>query len=88
MDCLIQFQKDAAKLCIPEDELSTVNADLNAAIKEANKEEPNPSKIKGRFQNAIDTLKEVGDTFEKVYKWEWTGKILKILGKLGLLVML
>jgi hypothetical protein len=88
LDCLIQFQKEAAKLGIPEEELSTVNGDLNAAIKEAKKEEPDTSKIKSRFESAIDTVKEVGDTIEKVSKWEWTGKILKILGKLGLSILL
>lgn len=88
LDCLRQFQKEIAKLGIPEDELSTLNGDLNAAIKEAKKEEPDHSKIKGRFESAIDTVKEVGDTIEKVSKWEWTGKILKILEKLGLPVML
>lgn len=88
LDCLIQFQKEAAKLGIPEDELGTVNGDLNAAIKEAKKEEPDTSKIKSRFESAIDTVKEVGDTIEKVSKWEWTGKILKILGKLSLSVIL
>ena len=88
LKCLIQFQKEATKLGIPEDELSTVNGDLNAAIKEAKKEEPDTSKIKSRFESAIDTVKEVGDTIEKVSKWEWTGKILKILGKLGLAIML
>jgi hypothetical protein len=68
LDCLIQFQKEAAKLGIPEDELGTVNGDLNAAIKEAKKEEPDTSKIKSRFESAIDTVKEVGDTIEKVSK--------------------
>ncbi len=88
LDCLIQFQKEVTKLGIPEEELSTVNGDLNAAIKEAKKEEPDTTKIKSRFESAIDTVKEVGDTIEKVSKWEWTGKILKILGKLGLTIML
>jgi hypothetical protein len=88
LDCLIQFQKEATKLDIPEEELSTVNGDLNAAIKEAKKEEPDTSKIKSRFESAIDTVKEVGDTIEMVAKWEWTGKIIKILGKLGLSVIL
>ncbi len=88
LDCLIQFQKEAAKIGIPEDDLSTVNGDLNAAIKEAKKEEPDTFRIKSRFGSAIDTIKEVGDTIEKVSKWEWTGKILKILGKLGLSIIL
>ncbi len=88
LDYLIQFQKEAAKIGIPEDDLSTVNGDLNAAIKEAKKEEPDTSRIKSRFESAIDTIKEAGDTIEKISKWEWTGKILKILGKLGLSIML
>lgn len=54
-----------SKLGIPEDDMTTVNGDLNAAIKEAKKEEPDTSKIKNRFQNTIDTMKEVGDTIEK-----------------------
>ncbi len=88
LDCLIQFQKETVKLGIPEDDMAIVNGDLNAAIKEAKKEEPDTSKIKNRFQNTIDTMKEVGDTIEKASKWEWTGKILKILGKLGLSIVL
>ncbi len=88
LESLRQFQKETAKLGIPEAELSTVNGDLNAAIKEAEKEKPDLSKIKGRFEGALDTIKEVGDTIEKVSKWEWTGKIMKILGKLGLSIML
>jgi hypothetical protein len=87
-DSLVQFQKEAAKLGIPEDELSTINGDLNAAIKEAEKEKPDPSKIKSRFEGALDTIKEVGDTIEKVSKWEWTGKVIKVLGKLGLAILL
>ena len=88
LESLIQFQKETAKLGIPEGELSTVNGDLNAAIKEAEKEKPDHSKIKGRFEGALDTIKEVGDTIEKVSKWEWTGMIIKVLGKLGLTIML
>lgn len=88
LECLMQFQKEATKLGIPEEELSTVKGDLNAAIKEAKKEEPDISKIKSRFESAIDTVKEVGDTIDRVSKWEWTGKIVKLLGKLGLSVML
>ncbi len=68
LDCLIQFQKEAIKLGIPEDELSTVNGDLKAAIKEAEKEKPDPSKIKSRFEGALDTdiitcmaLREAGE---------------------------
>lgn len=88
LDSLLEFQKEITGLGIPEDDLSTVNGDLNAAIKEAKKEEPNASRIKKRFEGAVETIKDAGDFIEKVSKWEWTGKILKILGKLGLTIML
>jgi len=88
LDSLVEFQKEISKLGLPADDLSTVNGDLNAAIKEAKKEEPDTSKVKSRFEGAIEAIKEVGDTIEKVSKWEWTGKIIKILGKLGLSILL
>lgn len=88
LESLRLFQKEAAKLGIPDADLSTVNGDINAAIKEAEKEKPDPSKIKGRFEGALDTIKEVGDTIETVSKWEWTGKVITILGKLGLSILL
>ncbi len=88
LDSLLGFQKEVAKLDLPADDMSTVNGDVTAAIKEAKKEEPDVSKIKNRFESAVDTMKEVGDTIEKVSKWEWTGKILKILGKIGLSIVL
>lgn len=87
-DSLVQFQKEIAKLNFPADTMATVNGDVTAAIKEAEKEKPDPSKIKSRFEGAIDTIKEVGDSIEKVSKWEWTGKVIKILGKLGLSILL
>lgn len=87
-DNLVQFQKEIARLNLPADTMATVNGDVTAAIKEAEKEKPNPSKIKSRFEGALDTMKEVGDTVEKVSQWEWTGKVIKILGKLGLSILL
>ncbi len=87
-DSLVQFQKEIAKLNLPADTMATVNGDVTAAIKEADKEKPDPSKIKGRFEGALDTIKEVGDTIEKVSKWEWTEKIIKVLRKLGLAILL
>ena len=50
--------------------MATVNGDVTAAIKESEKEKTDPSKIKSRFQGALDTVKEVGDTIDKVSKWE------------------
>ena len=87
-DSLIQFQKEIAKLNLPADTMAVVNGDVTAAIKESEKEKPDPSKIKSRFEGALDTVKEVGDTIDKVSKWEWTGKVIKTLGKLGLTILL
>ena len=88
MDSLIQFQKEIVNLGLPEDELQDINNDIDTATREAEKDEPNYSKIKKRFEGVIETVKDVGDTIEKVSKWEWTGKIVKILGKLGLIIAL
>lgn len=87
-DSLVQFQKEITKLKLPDGTMATVNGDVTEAIKEAEKEKPDPSKIKSRFEGALDTLKEVGDNIEKVSKWEWTDKVIQILGKLGLSVLL
>ena len=87
-DSLVQFQKEIAKLNLPADTMAIVNGDVTAAIKESEKEKPDPSKIKSRFEGALDTVKEVGDTIDKVSKWEWTEKVVKLLGKLGLTILL
>ena len=85
---LIEFRKEIAKLDIPDDEKSTINGDINAAIREAEKEKLDPSKIKKRFEGALDTVKEVGDTIEKVSSWEWTKKVISTLEKLGLFILI
>jgi len=87
LNSLIEFQKEIVKLGLPTDELSIVNGDVTAAIKEAKKEEPDPSKIKSRFEGAIDTIKGVGKAIKKVSESETTKKILKILG-IGLPILL
>ena len=87
-DNLVQFQKEISKLNLPPDTMAIVNGDVTAAIKESEKEKPDPSKIKSRFEGALDMVKEVGDTIDKVSKWEWTGKVIKTLEKLGLTVLL
>ena len=86
-ESLLQFKEEVSKLKLPEEEAIMVNGDVNAAIKEAKKEKPDTSKIKTRFQGALDTIKEVGDTIEKVSKWEWTKKIIKTLGKISLKIL-
>jgi len=88
LDSLAQFQKEIANLGLPEDELQDINNDIDTATREAKKDEPNYSMVKKRFEGVIETVKDVGDTIEKVSKWKWTGKIIKILGKLGLVIVL
>ena len=60
-----------------------VNGDVTSAIKEAKKDKLDLAKIKSRVEGALETIKEVGDTIEKVSKWESTKKILKFLTKVG-----
>jgi len=88
LDSLMQFQKEIVNLGLLGDELQDINNDIDTAMREAEKDEPNYSKIKKRFGGVIETVKDVGDTIEKVSNWEWTGKIVKILGKLGLAIAL
>ena len=84
----MQFQKEIANLGLPEDQLQDINKNIDTATREGEEDEPNYSEIKNRFEGVIETVKDVGDTIEKVSKWEWTGKIVKILGKLGLVIVL
>lgn len=83
-ESLIKFKKEIAKLDLQADTLSTVNDVLTVAIKETEKEKPDTSKIKNRFECALKTITELGGTIETVSQWKLTGKILKILVKLGL----
>jgi hypothetical protein len=85
---LLQFQKEIAKINLSAKESIKINRNLSAAIKETEKEQPNTLNVLRRFLCALATIKEVGNTIECVSKWEWTKKILKILGKLGLSVIL
>jgi len=85
---LLEFQNGIDKLGLSTDFQNIINGDITAAILEAKKDEPNYSRITKRFEGAIETVKDVGDTIEKVSKWEWTGKIVTILGKLGLAMAL
>lgn len=87
LDSLIAFQKEIAKLDLPADELSVVNNDVNAAIIEAKKEEPDPSEIQNRFVGVIKRIKRAGKAIEKVAESQTAKRILKILG-IGLSILL
>ena len=78
---LFEFHKGIDKLGLESDDHDIVSANINSAIKEGEKEEPQLSKIKGRFESAIETLKEAGKTISNVSElYEPAKKIAKILG--------
>ncbi len=56
LDSLLQFQKEITKLCLPANKMSIVNNDISNAIKEAKKEQPDISKIKGWFEHGLNTV--------------------------------
>ncbi len=78
---LLEFQKGIAKLNLPTDDRNIVNGDISAAIKEAGKENPEPSKIRTRFESAINTAREAGRTVKDVSAlYDPATKIFKLLG--------
>ena len=81
------FREELAKLNLPKEKFTVANGDVTAAIEEAKKEQPDNKKIQNRFSDVLDTIKEVGKT-DAVSKWDWTKKILTILGKIGLSLVL
>lgn len=56
LDSLLKFQKEIIKSCLPANKLSTINGDINDAIKEAKKEQPDISKIKSLFEHGLNTI--------------------------------
>ena len=78
---LLEFQTGLAKLDLPTDDQNIVNGDISAAIKEAKKDKPEPSKIRTKFESAINTLKEAGKTIKDISElYEPAKKIATILG--------
>ena len=78
---LLEFQEGIAKLNLLTDDRNIVNGDISAAIKEASKENPEPSTIKRRFESAINTVREAGRTIKDVSSlYNPAEKIAKIIG--------
>ena len=85
---LLEFQEGIAKLNLPTDDQNIVNGDISAAIKEANKENPEPSKIRTRFESAINTAREAGKTVKDVSAlYDPATKIFKLLGVASALLL-
>jgi hypothetical protein len=55
---LLNFQKLLDELNLPAEDKEIIKGDIGAAIRETKKDKPEISKIKQRFENVIDTLKE------------------------------
>ncbi len=78
---LLAFQEQVAHLGLSSEDQSIVNGDISAALKEAKKDKPVPSKIKEKFESAINTVKEAGKTIQDLSQlYEPAKKIAKLLG--------
>ncbi len=78
---LREFQKGIDKLGLEPEDHDIVSANINSVIKEAEKEEPQQSKIKELFESAIKTIKEAGKTITNVSElYEPAKKIAKLFG--------
>ncbi len=86
IDALKKFKDEIVSLGLPDDELDIVKGDVTSAIKEAQKEKPDLSTVKKRFQNVIDTVKQVGSVMNRVAESPVTKTIIGILSKLGLAI--
>lgn len=88
LDSLHEFQKGVPKLELSPEDQSIVNGEISAAIKEAKKDKPVPSKIKERFGSIISTIKEAGKSIKDISElYEPAKKIATVLG-IGLQVLL
>ncbi len=84
---ILDFQKGLAKLNLPTNDQNIVNGDISAAIKEVNKDKPDLSKIKMRFENVVNTIKEAGKTIKDISEiYDPAKKIATIIG-LGLALL-
>jgi hypothetical protein len=78
---LNDFQKGIAKLGLSSNYQNVVNGEISAAIIEAEKEKPAPSKIKEKFESAINTVKEAGKAINGISElYEPAKKIAKLAG--------
>jgi hypothetical protein len=79
---LLEFQQGIAKLRLSSEDQNIVNGDISAAIKESKQEKPVLSKIKARFESAVNTAKEAGKTIKDIS--ELYGPAKKIATMLGI----
>ncbi len=78
---LLDFQKSVAKLNLSPEYQSVVNGDMSAAIIEAKEDKPALSKIRDRFESAINIIKKAGKTMKDISElYEPATKIARLVG--------
>jgi len=78
---LLKFQKGLTKLNLSTDDQNIVTGDMSAAIKEADKDKPELSNIKMRFESIVNTVKEAGKTMKDISElYEPAKKIANLVG--------
>ena len=78
---LIDFQNGVSKLNLSSDYQNIINGDISAAIIETKRENPAMIKIKEKFKDAINTIREAGKTIKDISElYEPAKKVASILG--------
>lgn len=78
---LSDFKKGLAELDLQSANQNIAEGNIDLAIDEAKKDKPELSKIKEKFESAINTVKEAGKTINNISElYEPAKKIVKILG--------
>lgn len=80
-ESLLEFQRGIDKLGLETDDQNIVNGNISSAIKETKEERPQPSKIKERFESAIETINKAKKSISNISElYKPAKKISKILG--------
>ena len=85
---LLDFQNGVAKIGLSPEDQNIVIGDISAAIKEAKKEKPALSRIKEKFESAINTIKETGKTIKDISELYEPAKIIAKLVGMGITLLL
>lgn len=78
---LLDFQNGISSLGLPINYQNVVTGEISAAILEAEKEKPEVSRIKEKFESAISTVKNAGKTVQDISElYEPAKKVAKLVG--------
>lgn len=80
-ESLLDFQNGISSLGLPINYQNVVTGEISAAILEAEKEKPEVSRIKEKFESAISTVKDAGKTIQDISElYEPAKKVAKLVG--------